>query len=231
MPVKPNECATHWISARSFDGAPGSGDFIEVVDLGNGRRGVLVGDIAGRGNSASSAANTLTSYSRTLLFQETLPCDVLRASDEFFGRFLACERTPFASLFVAYIDEPSLTIRYASAGHETALLVEKNGRHRHLEYTGGLLGIKAGLPYGDGFIAGSADESLVIVSDGITDARPPDRDAHFFGSSGVLRAFVAASGADDPARSILHAANVHANGRLVDDSSVLVAYLDGAQSC
>ena len=36
---------------------------------------------------------------------------------------------------------------------------------------------------------------------------------------------------DDPARSILHAANVHADGRLVDDSSVLVAYLDGAQSC
>lgn len=228
MPVKTNERATHWISARSFDGAPGSGDFIEVVDLGNGRRGVLVGDIAGRGAGASSAANTLHSYSRTLLFQETPPCDVLRASDEFFGRFLACERTPFASLFVGYIDEPSLTIRYASAGHETALLIKKSGRHRHLEYTGGLLGIKAGLPYGDGFVACNADESLVIVSDGVTDARPPDIDAQFFGSSGVLRAFVAASGTENPARSILHAANVHASGRLVDDSSVLVANLDGA---
>src|ERR1700722_4326629 len=131
MPVKTNERTTHWISARSFDGAPGSGDFIEVVDLGNGRRGVLVGDIAGRGTGASSAANTLHSYSRTLLFQETPPCDVLRASDEFFSRFLECEKTPFASLFVCYIDVPSLTICYASAGHETALLVVKNGTHRH----------------------------------------------------------------------------------------------------
>jgi serine phosphatase RsbU (regulator of sigma subunit) len=229
MPVKTNERATHWISARSFDGTPGSGDFIEVVDLGNGRRGILVGDIAGRGTGAASAANTLHSYARTLLFQETPPCDVLRAGDEFFGRFLECEKTPFASLFVGYIDLPSLTIRYASAGHETALLVEPTGRHRHLEYTGGLLGIAAGLKYSDGFITCNADDALVIVSDGITDARPPEHGAPFFGSSGVLRAFMAVASTDDPARGILHAANVHANGMLVDDSSVLVARLDGTR--
>jgi hypothetical protein len=124
MPVKTNERTTHWISARAFDGAPSSGDFIEVVDLGNGRRGAL------------------------------------RASEEFFARFLECEK-----------------------------------------------------------------------SDGITDARPPDPDAHFFGSAGVLRAFAAATNSDDPARSILHADNAHANGRLVDGSSVLVAQLGKPQSC
>jgi serine phosphatase RsbU (regulator of sigma subunit) len=231
--VKTNERRTHWISSRSFDGAPASGDFMELIDLGNGRHGVLAGDIAGRGLGAGGAAKTLHNYSRTLLFQEIPPSDLLRASNEFFARFLSCEKTPFASLFVGYIDCSERTISYASAGHETALLVYQGGKHQHLEYTGALLGLDSAMlaRYEESSVPFSSCATLVLVSDGITDARPPDPNGHFFGSSGVLRAFCKDRDCDDPARAIHHAANVHANGELVDDTSVLVARFDGTHSC
>jgi len=69
----------------------------------------------------------------------------------------------------------------------------------------------------------SSNSVLVVVADGITEARRYDADEPcFFGSNGVARAYaVARRTRQDPARAISEAAVRHANRVIRDDATLL----------
>jgi sigma-B regulation protein RsbU (phosphoserine phosphatase) len=220
--IAPPRC-THWLSTRSFDGSPHSGVFVECIALPEMQLAIVVGDVAGRGRTAALAARTLHAYIRSQLLQGTPLALLLTAANRFFAQCLREEAHPFASLFVAISDEAQASIAYGSAGHETALLFRGPSAHIHLDATGPLLGLDLGndavssemsLRIRDG-------DMLVVVTDGITDARPSAQRA-FFGTNGVVRA-VASAWAEgvDTARIIHCAAQAHALGNIDDDSSVV----------
>jgi DNA-binding CsgD family transcriptional regulator len=153
----------------------------------------------------------------------------LQAADEFFERSVLDDDVPFASLFVAVLDERKLECRYASAGHEAALLFDAHGQCRDLASTGPVLGLRGllGCP-GFGERAAALDPAglLVMVTDGITEARRPAKDGAqaFFGIAGVMRAVrEARPRLQDTAQAILRAAALHARGELDDDASIAVA--------
>ena len=68
---------------------------------------------------------------------------------------------------------------------------------------------------------------LVVVTDGVTEARRVDGDRlDFFGSTGVVRAALAVGRArQNPARAITRAAIEHAQGRVTDDATAFVSRL------
>jgi sigma-B regulation protein RsbU (phosphoserine phosphatase) len=192
----------NWIYGCSFDGSPYSGDFVDSVRLESGKRIVFVGDVAGRGPRAHAAARKVALYVRSLIVQGASLSEVLEQTDRFFERAVLEEMIPFASLFAAAEDAREHCLSYASGGHDTAILFRSGVSHMHLAPTGPLLGLgwdeaaiftERNVPL--------ADESLlVVVTDGITDARPSDRDLAFFGSTGVVRAIAGAwSERSDPA--------------------------------
>jgi phosphoserine phosphatase RsbU/P len=215
----------HWISSSGADGAASSGDFVECIALDAHRCAVIVGDIAGRGIDASGAADRLRIYAKSLVVCGHEPEFTLGACDEFFARRLSSARNPFATLFVAMVDRASRTILYASAGHETAILLGSGDKHRHLSQTGPILGINSGATasFVQQRLSLQPGGLFVAVTDGITDARSAERYDSFFGSIGVVRAAARAraSGAD-PADAVRRAAVAHAGGGLNDDASVIV---------
>ncbi len=155
--------------------------------------------------------------------------ECLRACDDFFTRCIMCEEIPFASVFIAETDECNSMLRYASAGHEPGLLFSETGHHRHLEPTGPILGLRALLPkstFGERVVSVGC-ELLVIVTDGVTEARRSDGKAlSFFGSSGVVRAVNDARfSRHETAKAIHQAALRHACGTLRDDASIAVSLL------
>jgi serine phosphatase RsbU (regulator of sigma subunit) len=99
-------------------------------------------------------------------------------------------------------------------------------RHEHLGPTGPLLGLSGLLKpnFTQARVHFAPESALVIVTDGITEARRYDRrELSFFGSTGVARAFAAAQRAKrDPAEAIAGAAHAHAGRALCDDATVLV---------
>jgi serine phosphatase RsbU (regulator of sigma subunit) len=203
------------------------GDFAEELQIDATRRALILGDIAGHGAEAGSAAQALLAFARAALLEYAALDTAINAIDVFFARALLCERVPFASLFVAIDDDDSEELQYASAGHEMALLFDRAGGHRHLEPTGPLLGLGAFQTdqIGVRSVEMGSSSILVVVTDGITEARR-DEDGRpmFFGTSGIVKAVREARHRwPEASQSILEGAMRHSNDQLTDDATVLVS--------
>jgi sigma-B regulation protein RsbU (phosphoserine phosphatase) len=218
----------NWSYGCSLDGSLYSGDFVDNVCLEPGRNVVFVGDVAGSGRRAHAAARKLALYVRSLIVQGASLTELFEQTDRFFERAVLEEAIPFVSLFAAVEDAGERRLRYSSGGHDTAILFSSGTSHMHLSPTGPLLGL--GLDGAATFAERSvplADQSLlVVVTDGITDARPPEGSRAFFGSRGVVRAIASSRAAhSDPAQAVYRAASRHAKHQLSDDASVVIADL------
>jgi serine phosphatase RsbU (regulator of sigma subunit) len=225
----------HDVDMRATGEATSCGDFAEHLDLNPYRSTLFVGDIAGRGLAVGRAARALHAYVRSSLLSGMPLPECLRACDDFFTRSIMCDEIPFASLFIAETDGSESKLRYASAGHEPGLLFSETGRHRHLDPTGPILGLRAMLPnstFGERVVPVGRDELLVIVTDGVTEARHPEGEGLvLFGSTGVVRAVRDARfNLHETAKAIHRAALEHARGTLSDDASVVVSTVGGMRN-
>jgi CHASE3 domain sensor protein len=210
-------------SSASRDAAVG-GDFFDAVQLDKRRVMVLIGDISGKGTEA--AVNTaFAKYSvRTLAFEGRDPAGILSAFNDV---FLASIRDPslFVALFVAIVDVDAMDATYASAGLAGAFL-RRDGAVRQLEVTGPVIGLDRTLGFENRSIALDSRDRLVLVTDGLTEAR--DRIGEMFGSSGVIDLIRSAPA--DPqacADALLRAARKRTRGTLSDDLAILVIAFDG----
>jgi serine phosphatase RsbU (regulator of sigma subunit) len=217
----------HHIDIRPATESAACGDFAEYVVLDPFRSALFVGDVAGHGPAAGSAARGLQACVRSALLKESSLSPALQAIDGLFARNQQNEAVPFATLFIATQDrrEGGL-LRYASAGHEPALVFDDAGRHRHLAPTGPPLGLQPllGAPISERNVPFGESDFLVIVTDGITEARSYDCGTlKLFGSSGIVRAVRDARlSARGIAKTIHQAALDHARGEHLDDACVSV---------
>jgi DNA-binding CsgD family transcriptional regulator len=215
----------HQIDVRSGGEPASCGDFAEHLYLDPFRSALIVGDIAGRGPAVGGAADALRAYTRSALLSGAPLPNCLGSIDSFFARSIMTETVPFASLFIAISDQREAKLLYASAGHEPGLLFDTTGRHRHLDPTGPILGLQAMLTqsvFTERAVPIAGSDLLVVVTDGITEARRSDgAELSFFGSTGVARAVRDARlSLRDTASAVHDAAVEHARGALSDDASV-----------
>ena len=219
----------YWIESSPAYGSEYCGDFATCVDVDPHRRAIIVGDVAGHGIAASEAAAILSAYVCRLVARRVPLSRTLRAANDFFVRTAMNDATPFASLLVAVADLRKGQIHYASAGHEPGLLFNSDGAsaHEHLDPTGPVLGLEPAPGFGHRTLPLFRDSLLVVVTDGITEARRFAGDRlSFFGTAGVVRAaHDAVLHQRDPAHEIYRAAVHHAGGWLSDDACVVASSL------
>ena len=96
------------------------GDWYDVLDLGGGRRGLIVGDCVGHGLEAATAMGALRNVSRALLADGRGPAEVIASLDRFATTMPAAE---CATVVCAVVDLAEQTITYSNAGHPPPLLV------------------------------------------------------------------------------------------------------------
>jgi serine phosphatase RsbU (regulator of sigma subunit) len=207
------------ITHREARSVPCAGDFTDVFPYAADRANIVIADVCGRDARAQAHAAYLRQAVRVLA-NDHVPASTLESVNRAFCRRIAdFGGDHFASLFVAALQGRHLT--YASAGHDFAMLISANGQHRHLPPTGVVVGINELDRYHDRTVAVTPGEWLILVTDGVTDAR--NAEGEFFGTRGVVRTALSAIEADldDPAARILEAAQKHSRGRFVDDASVL----------
>ena len=222
----PSPILTMWKRVRGFDGGAHCGDVIVTRRIADGRIGIVVADVAGRGPSCTSVGTRVAERILSLLELGFSPRFALEIVDAGLRRELeADDETSFVASFVAIVDIVRHALVYASAGHETALLVRADGTHAHLSTNGPAIGILNEPNFGEATVAFTPGESLVVVTDGVTDSRPNAHSA-FFGSSGVIASVRRSlrSGAN-AAYFLVHDAVRHARGWHADDTSAFVATL------
>lgn len=205
-------------AARAAHAATGmmTGDFLDLVEMGGGRVGVVIGDAAGHGVDASitafQAKYVLRSYMRRFLD----PAQVLEELNKQLSELAPDE--DMLSLFVAVVDLEANTFRYASAGH-CRCWGWRLGEPVPLDSTGPLLMMSPTARYRSKEIPFERGDLVLLYTDGIIEAR---RNQQLYGTDRVVNVLRkdAASAIDVLCKALMSSALDHAQGEIADDCTV-----------
>jgi serine phosphatase RsbU (regulator of sigma subunit) len=145
------------------------GDYYDFLDLGRGRLGLVIADIAGKGMAgALLMANLQANFRSQCAIAADEPEKFLRSVNQLFYESTA--DGDYATFFYAEYDEEKRSLRYANCGHLPGLLLRRSGALEKLGATATVLGLftdwgcemdKQELHSGD---------MLLLYTDGVTEA-------------------------------------------------------------
>jgi serine phosphatase RsbU (regulator of sigma subunit) len=145
------------------------GDWYDVVDLPDGRYGVVVGDVVGRGLAAAAVMGQLRSAGRALLLESRSPAHVLSALDRFAA---LVPGAAVSTVFCAVIDPRAGTLRYSSAGHPPAIVVGTDDGFRFLEEASALpLAVADDMVRPEADVVLPAGSTVLLYTDGLIERR------------------------------------------------------------
>ena len=144
------------------------GDYFDIVELGEGRVAIAVGDVAGKGMPAALLMALLQGSLRTLLTAGLrAPGVVAKLNAHLFANIPSNRLVTF---FYAELDPATGRLLYVNAGHNPPLLIRCDGGIERLAATGLALGILPDPPL-DAFTAEiEPGDRLLLYTDGITEA-------------------------------------------------------------
>lgn len=206
-----------WQPVRSV-----AGDFYDFYPLGDGRLGVAIADVSGKGIPAALFMALCVTMLRFGMNIGLPPGEVMRRANE---RLIADQRSRmFATALVSYLDLDGGGVEFACAGHNPALIYRAAaGQVEALSTPGVALGVFQGADYAQSTAHLDAGDILVLYTDGITEAI--DGDENEFGEA-RLRALIAAHAAL-PARALAErvveaVADFSAGTDVFDDATLVV---------
>ena len=107
------------------------GDWYDVIPIGSGPVGLVMGDVAGKGLVAASMVGRLRSAMRAYALEGHDPPTVLDRLNQLVWAEL--EESQMATLLYVVVDPTENAITWVNAGHLPPLVVEANGLARFLE--------------------------------------------------------------------------------------------------
>lgn len=154
------------------------GDFYDFIDLGEGKQGVVIGDVTDKGVPAALVMATCRSMLRAAAPQHTSPADVLVDVNE----AIVDEIPPamFVTCLYAIIDTNAGEVVFANAGHNLPYVRGTDGVVE-LRATGMPLGLMSGMTYDEKTYRMDDGDVMVLTSDGITEAHNVDHEMYGFG--------------------------------------------------
>ena len=149
------------------------GDFYDVFELGNGKMGVLIGDVSDKGVPSA----IFMARAHALIIAEadnsTSPGAVLRMVNEHITRLE--KSTQFVTALYGVLDTLTGEFSYARAGHEPPLLIGERGDIHRLPHEPGMaLGLWEDMLLDENSIRLATGSLLVMFTDGMTDCRDPN---------------------------------------------------------
>jgi phosphoserine phosphatase RsbU/P len=215
------------IAARYVAGGSGVevlGDFYDVFPSVRGSWGMVVGDVCGKGVLAAKSTALARYTLRAEAHRKTRPSLILAALNQALLDWLTDDPRFLTAIYATV--RPTLggaSVHASSAGHPLALVRRADGRVQALGRPGTLLGILADPELHDSHMLLRAGDSLVMFTDGVTEARGQlDRDLY---GDDRLRDLIASLGelsAAQIADAVQQAVLAFSGGVISDDTVVLV---------
>jgi serine phosphatase RsbU (regulator of sigma subunit) len=163
------------IAGASFPAGDTGGDYYDFIPMLEGNLGLVVGDVSGHGFGPALIMANTRAYLRGL----SLTChgvgDILTRTNAALREDTADEH--FVTLLFAALHPQQRTLVYASAGHNPGYVLDCNGGIRaELKSTEMPLGISSDLAFETaGPIALQSGDVLLLFTDGVVEARGPDK--------------------------------------------------------
>jgi len=155
------------VSGLSVPASAIGGDWYDFISFPDGRLGIVLADVSGKGTAAALLMSATRGVFRSLAEACCTPGEVLTRLNS-----LLVEDFPagkFVTMVYAVLDPASQTVTFANAGHLHPLLIDENGP-RFLDVERGVpLGLASG-DYSETQVSLAEGSRLVFYSDGITEA-------------------------------------------------------------
>lgn len=173
MKLLPN--TTHFlpdakVAARVIPAESVGGDFFHLFKLGQGKTGVMIGDVSGHGYRAALIMALLVSASQIHAQTTADPAEMLAALFATLRDELASTEM-FVSIFYGVLDPKRRFLRYANAGHPHAFVVASDGCVERLAASTPPLGMNDDLPTTVERPWNPNSDVLALFTDGVSDAR------------------------------------------------------------
>lgn len=158
------------------------GDFIDLFEMKNGKVGIMVGDISGKGLLAANLTALVKNSIKAFCVDEESPAEILNRTNK---AVLAARHTHmFATVFFAILDTATGELTYCCAGHPPAIVKRKSLDTFCIHANSPSVGAFDKAAYNDGTVNLEKGDILIIYTDGITEARHRE---DFFGEKRLLR--------------------------------------------
>lgn len=152
------------------------GDYYDVIELDDGRLGLAIGDVSGKGVSASLLMASLRACLRTMmLVEQTDLARLMQKMNQLVYESSAVNR--YATFFFSIYDLSSRKLRYVNAGHNPPFLLRgANGNPKlaRLEAGGPVIGLLPSVSYDEQSVTLEPGDLLFAYTDGISEAMTGD---------------------------------------------------------
>lgn len=195
------------------------GDWFDAIPLVDGRIGLVVGDVVGKGVQAAANMGQLRNALRAFTLDPMKPSSTISRLSRFADEALGAA---FATVVYAVVDPAARVCRYTSAGHPPPLVAYPDGRVELLEGGRGLpLGTVTGAEYEQDVVPLPAAGVLLLYTDGLVERRGHPIDDGFRRLCDAVR-----SGPRDPEGLVEHVLEqMVGEGQRGDDIALLALRL------
>jgi sigma-B regulation protein RsbU (phosphoserine phosphatase) len=160
------------LHARMIPASNVGGDFYDFFWLTDDKLGAVIGDVSGKGIGAAIFMAISRTLLRAVAMRSSSPGDCLREVNKLLCRDNNTEQ--FVTMFYGILDKSNGEFSYANGAHEPPHLLHKDGRITVLEPTGDtVLGLLDALTYQTRMIRLEPGETVLMNTDGVTDALNP----------------------------------------------------------
>lgn len=168
QPAGPPELPGYQFQGISFSCYEIGGDYYDFIERRDGRMLIALGDVSGKGTAAALLMSSLHASIHAQVSTDSQLDGIVGSVN----RYLA-ENTPanrFVTLFIAELEPASGKLKYINAGHNPPLIGRLDGSIEQLSSGGFPLGIIPNAEFELGELTLSVGESLVVYSDGVSEA-------------------------------------------------------------
>jgi PAS domain S-box-containing protein len=229
MPIVAEDAFPHIGVAMRYEAAVSGtlvgGDFYDAFSLGDGHVALVVGDVSGKGLPAAAYTSQIRSVLYAFLREGRSPEQAIAALNDFVcgAQRRGDWRTDLlVALCLVVIQLETGEVTYLCAGSEQPVLVKPDGALEIVGAAGIVIGASPGTDYDPVFGRLDPGDTILLVTDGITEARHGNE---FLGADGLLdivRGIPATASLDPSADAVLAGAHAFAGGPLRDDACVLL---------
>lgn len=203
----------------AFDESQVGGDFYDLIDFGEGRYGIAIGDVAGKGLDAAIYTAMARYMIQAYSAEDPDPVQVVSRLN-----YALCKYTPahkFVTLVYGVVDANSKTFTFVNAGHELPFFYKSADKTPStLPTTGPAVGAILDAEYDAETISFEAGDTVIFYTDGATEARC---DGKFLGTDGLqdIVSRLMRKEIEFLPDAILSSVRDYAGGRLRDDIAIL----------
>jgi serine phosphatase RsbU (regulator of sigma subunit)/putative methionine-R-sulfoxide reductase with GAF domain len=196
------------------------GDYYDYLPLGEGRLGLVVADVSGKGIPAALIMASFRALLRTQMKRRSRLTAVAAQLNDAVLEFRDASR--YVTAVCSVLEAEGARVRYVNCGHNPPIVLRAGGGRETLRLGGAALGLFAGERFREASVRLEPGDCLVLYTDGVVE--PTDDEDVEFGVDRLEDAVrsVADRTAPEALRAVVAATRAHSGRDRYDDDFTLV---------